>query len=652
MKSNMICFQAKSEYSVKVRGVVKKSFKLSPFLKCLILLVMVFFMAGCTSDTTDSSAVGNRTIVITHDISDELPNRVDYFHFSYFDGTGKQINETIKAPKSQRSVLTEVPADISRLGIEYYDCLDTDFPLARQDQQRSEIIGSIHIPVELPPHGIISLDVVGDPTSQVNFVKTGNRWDVYIAGQKSYLKGIGGDYAGSDPDEFTYSYLNEAFTSSGANTIRTYGVPDLAIQVRDAKAALALAKKLSTDDKKIMVLVGFVFKYIPDPVALNQDAFDQILSDPNSDHVLGWCLGNEAVDAANPNATLNQQINEVAGYIQKKSKLPIMTAVANPTADALKTYAKMDNLDCLAINTFFGKFNDEWQGGGFLNTLGPTMKSWEKPWIVSEYYSYDLPSEGFGSYKGMPSQLINGYQYFLELNSTANAQNYTDSWTKYILPYAEEGNVGGFALNWMPPHNSQVPGFWKHMFVFRGEWEIYVNWYKKYGADRLECVDAVTALYGGKIPADPCPKINIPADGDPQGIECNFKATLDSPGTPADPGQKLTASITATGGDNLTFDWYLIGGRSVTASGGGITDGPSINTYKAWGAETPNEPVVTSHLLGHGQSVATGNGAVKNTIIFTLDESTHRGNNYQLRVIVRNGKGGAATSAVGFAVSK
>ena len=614
-------------------------------LSLLIVILLTTLITGCTK--SDDSSEETSVIVVSHEIDDEMPTSVDHFHYSFLDSEKNILSGPIAYEKAESHSLSQVPLNASYLKIEYYDYPDA----SGSSQSKNELLGSSTIPVSPSPGKQESVQVSGNPTAEVSFAKSNGKWQIVINGNTSFIKGVGGDYGGSDPKEFTYSYINASFTQSGANTIRTYGSGDSSIQVRDVKAVLALAKKLSTDNNKVHVLVGFVFNGVADPVTTNKAAYDQIIADPNADHVLGWCLGNEIADSGNVNATINSQINQVAEHIQKTSKLPIMTAVPNPTAGALSVYSQsMPQLDCLAINSFYGKYNDDWKQDLFLSQVGSVMSAnWDKPWFVSEYYSYDLPSAAFGSYNGMPNQTINNYQYFLELNSTANAKNYKNCWNNYILGNKDNNCVGGIALNWMPPHNSQVPGFWKDMFVYKGKWQIYVNWYDAYGVDRLECVDAVTTAYGGTPPSNGCPQIVTPSDGDLQGIDCDFKVTLTSAGKSVKPGDTLTASVTATDSDSLTFDWYLMGGELVTADGGGITDGVSINTFKPWGVATTNEPLITSSLIGNGTTVSTSNSH-KNTITFTLDPSTVSGNNYQLRVIVRDGNGGAATAAIAFAV--
>jgi hypothetical protein len=422
--------------------------------------------------------------------------------------------------------------------------------------------------------------------------------------------------------------------------------------VTNTSQALALAKSLSTPSKPVMVVVGL---YVPGVSTSDlETAIQSISKDANASHILSWCIGNETGPA------YWSQIDTIAQYIKTLSSAPVCTAVPSVTVDALSSMnSAMPHLDFIGINTFYGQFDSTHVQDILLAQLDSTMATakttgaWTKPWAVTEYYSYDLPSPGFGDYPGMPSQTINGYQYFLELNSTDNAANYAASWSKYINSATAVGSLGGSALNWMPPHNSQVPGFWKDMFVYNGYWQIYINWYQQFGASRLQAVDAVGAVYGGSAPSVPAPQIVV-TDGDPQGIVCDFKPTLTSVGRAVGLTEQLTVRATAISPDALTFDWYLIGGTTVTPSGGGITQ-PSTDPFAAYG---PN--AVTSILLGSTPGLtplvamedaptpleAEAGTRQIGVFQFTLPAGTPTGNVYQLRVIIHDQHGGAATAAV------
>lgn len=487
------------------------------------------------------------------------------------------------------------------------------------------------------------LDTSLQVTSTSYFSNQAGYWQFIVNGSPFYAQGITGDIGIADPNEWTYDYLNSSFSTSNANVLRTYGVANTAQLVANTSAALAWAASQSTSSKPVMVLVGL---YLPADVSSLKAAIDQIAADPNSGQILGWCVGNEVATPTASGGSLNATIDALAAYIKTKSAAPVCTAVPNATSGALQYYASsMPNLDWIGINSFYGQYDSEHVQDLFLGQLDATMAAnWSKPWAVTEFYSYDLPSPGFGDYAGMPSQTLNGTPYYLELNSTANARNYAASWSEFIVSQAQNGNVGGFALNWMPPHNSQVPAYWKDMFVYRGAWQIYVNPYGS-GTDRLEAVDVLTKLWGGTPPSNATPQIVTPSDGDLQGISASFKATLTSPGSVVSGGQTLTASVIASDTDTLTFDWYLIGGTNVTApSSPGMLDSPSDNPFNVY-----TSPFATSILLSGTQTTKQlGTTEQENTITFTMPK-VPTGNVYQLRVIIRDGQGGAATAAIAFA---
>jgi hypothetical protein len=441
-----------------------------------------------------------------------------------------------------------------------------------------------------------------------------------------------------------FKYVDPMIAQVGANTIRVYGLPwtdggantpgSPAYQAQDVSKLLEFAAR-----HRIQVIVG-VFVDSSATNARVTQFVNLLQADPNYGSVFGWCVGNEVPSSEFP------RIDELSRLIKGLAKTaaatrPVMTALPNVSSGFVSTInSKMPSLDLIGINTFYGSFDAKHSGGGYLNTQAASLKAggWKKPWMVTEYYSYDIQAPD------MPYQVLNGgNKYMLELNSTLNAQNYANSYSKYIVSAAakQAGSIGGCMLNFGPPHNSKLVASWLEPMAYTGAFTPFVNPPWNGGANsflRLAAVDAVAALYGGSFGAS-CPQIVLDTDQDPQGISCAFKATLSSPGKKLAAGQTgVTASVAARSG-NLSFRWYLIGGNGADGYSGNIA-GPGINP------QAYAQP--TSLDLGAGSSVAVGSGITRNTITFTVPKAS--GNNYQLRAIVSNSTGGAATAAIGFAV--
>ena len=617
-----------------------------------ISLVLLFFI-GCGSSSDDhEDAVPTGTLSVTHPLERGVPDSVDSFHYVCLDADGKVVLEFSLKEKASEHILESVPITTKYLYTTYYDNVD-DPSFSGVD---AITVGDSKAPVDVQPGQQSNVVLIGDPTDNVYITGTNGQYTFMVDDMAFVMRGVGGDYSNT---EFSYTYLNDYLTNSHVNTIRTYGVGDSGVTITAAKAALAQANSLTVDAKHpVMVIMGLDLADAADPQGYSKTVFNALINDPNADHILAWCISNEWVNLTDSSDPNNATVDAVSTWIQKQTPRTLtMVAIQHPSEGSLSVItSSMPSLDGIGINSFYGKFDDDWQGGGFLDQLSGYISKLGKPWCLTEYYSYDLPSEPFGNYAGMPHQTLKGeYDYYLELNSTSNAQNYADVWNNYVIGNKPNGCLGGCALNWDPPHNSQCNAFWKQMFTYAGQWEIYVDWYAKYGVYRLECIDAVISAYGGTPNATACPRIVLPADNDPQGIECDFKADLNSAGTPVTTDQELTATVTATGTGPLTFSWYLVGGKAVligsNGTSGGIWEGPSLNTYEAWGVDP-----VTSIKLGEGTSTDLGGGKTSNTITFYMHDPSdatkkaYSGNNYQLRVIVSDGNNGAATAGIGFSV--
>ncbi len=613
----------------------------------IVFIAVLFMFAGCSS--SDDNGTGDETqtgtLIVSHNLDNGLPHEIDQVEYFCLDSSGNTVKKYSVQDIMEKNELQMVPITTKYIYMKYYNNY-----VETGKKSRNNYVEDAKAPVQVNEGQTTPVSMAGDTTANVYITGSNGSYTIMVKDNPFFIKGVGGDYSSA---EFGYTYLNSYLQNSNVNTIRTYGVADPNVTITAAKSALAQANALSTDGNPVMVIIGLDLRDAADPVSYSQQVFNGLIGDTNADHILAWCISNEWIDLGNSSAPNNATVESISKWIQKQTPRTLtMVATQNPSQGSLSVITgSMPSLDLIGINSFYGTFNSDWSGGGFLNQLGGYISQLGKPWCLTEYYSYDLPSPAFSGYSGMPYQTLNGsYDYYLELNSTSNAQNYSNCWNSYVVGNQSNGCVGGCALNWDPPHNSQCNAFWKQMFVYGGQWEIYTDWYSKYGVYRLQCVDAVISAYGGTPSATACPQIVLPSDGDPQGIDCSFKADLNSAGTPVSTTDTLTATVTATGTGTLTFTWYLVGGEAVLIGSGGIWEGPSYNTYQAWGTNS-----VTSINLGEGTTTDMGSGKMQNTISFSLNDGTnyaYAGNNYQLRVIVHDSNNGAATAAIGFSVKQ
>lgn len=593
------------------------------FSQVILLMVLA---AGCGSTYSNGSfsSAGQgkpQTSVqlrLLHDLVVEsgpgsgLPEDLDFWKIVALAPDGSVLNE-IRPTREAGEFLLQIDARATQLLIEY------------SRTPAGPVIGSSRTPLA-PGVSQYTLELVGDPTAPVRFARqSGSQQNrglvsghqLLVDGQPVFLQGAGYDYTlEADANNGNwFSYVNDV-SQAGGNCLRVYGIPwvfaDVNKQAALLSAQLALAKQ-----QNLYILAGAPWQ----PEAGNMDTLwpalvQKVQQDPNFDRLVGWCVGLEV-----PNARwreMNSTIHKVQEVMVPSTRVrPVMTALPAVSSGAVaQIQSDLSDLDWLGINNFFGRYSASFPGpGGFLPTQATDLGNggWKLPWAVTEYYSYDL-----GTDLGIPSITLNGHKVQLELNSTLNAQNYTDS-LNLIKGFQNQGCVGGMALNWGPPHNSQIPAFFKQMYAYRGEFKPFVNpnWTAGAVFDRLACVDAVAAGYGGSVAVKGCPRIELPSDGDPQGITCSFK------GTAVASGASLTAAVSATDSGPLAYEWYLIGG--VPGNINGVQTDPT-----SYGG-------VTSQRVGTDAQV-------------TFTAPPTRGNVYQLRVMVRDGAGGAATAVVPFAI--
>jgi len=690
---------------------------LMKIFKCLFLIVfcftLVYVFTSC--DENESETIDNLVnILVTHDIEDGLDKDITTKRFSGFDRDGEIVYGPFEEERSENINLVGVPAE-------------TVFILKEYINGQGEVISGTLVPVNIKPGNNLEINMLDDPTAPVHYAKTDEGFALMVVQDSSpgnllkiteqnniassvFIKGVGFDYnLTSDFDSSTekwFSYVDPDIKNISANSIRTYGVgwnfADATQQADLIGKMLKFASDKSTASNKITVLAGLVYDSSQSGIkTLITDTVKKVQMDPNFDHLLKWVIGNE-VDSSEF-SDLNDVIKAVQETAKNKPKLKRPVGTALPTvSEGFVTTIQTDlpDINWLGINTFYGEYNSTHIFTGFLDKQADNLSTggWTKPWAITEYYSYDLPAAPFGSFAGMPNQTLNGEMYFLELNSTLNADNYTRSYNDYIASSDAKmkGSTGGYVLNWGPPHNSKLVAFWKEVYTYDGQFQAFVNptWTGGQSFNRLNAYDAVYELYKGSPNPNPAPQIVLPTSMDRQGIgcpqspagTCPFWATLDTDPSIVSTGQSLTAQITAKSSANeLTFNWYLVGGTSTGGNGfsGDIlaaqnnpqdfvsttTGGnqcPTNNTTVCGSGGSPmngqlnvcsggsnagEDCQTNSDCSGGGTcAINTTNSSSTwtSTLNFIAPDPASSGNNYQLRVIILDGQGGAATAAVGF----
>ena len=567
-----------------------------------------------------------------------------------------------------------------------------------------EVEGASNIPdtFDFPD---LFIDSAGPDVSDVSLSKTTGAWQLMVNGKEFYVKGIAGDYFGVDPDEAKQTYLSKFFFSSGANTIRVYGVPpngtNYSVMQQVANGALNLVQgRSSVTGEPMMTLMGLTVKYASSQdmaYSENVKLINYLLNKPQAVHILAWAVGNEVYDPTEI-ATINRLVEYLKSpAVTSKLNRPVMTVSNYLNTDPWNNSdpnKKFPKIDLWGVNDYYGCYTDTKCLTGFLDSLGPTADSSTMPipWVVTEFGSYNGPGSN-----QIPTQVYGKDTYVLQLNSTGNAANYQKSWEDYIAAYKSSqshphGNLGGIVLDWMAPHNSGLAYHFFKCFTYnRGD-----NYLSPFvpkagisngGTNKLNQVDTLTGLWGGQV-ANYSPQ--IVTSGDPQGLAVtvggqSVMMTETSAGTVVHPGEQVTAQVTATDkeGDTLTVEWFFTGGNQGAATKWkriletGAADGffgnshtsvlleSVVTYYHADGTTTgtvPNpfaEGISQTSKKDAGATTFNFNFTLKTTPSVNAPEANPALNNetgtwpsqlYQIVAVVKDGKGGAAVATAAFPV--
>jgi hypothetical protein len=472
-------------------------------------------------------------------------------------------------------------------------------------------------------------------------------YQLYVNGSPHDIKGA--TFQGQNRVTFeqtTYDYVTKDMVSAGVNSIRTYGsgynFDDPDTQAADAESCFEMAKNAGSFFTVIIGLNMLPHSDTGSGIASGKinynnssqvnDQYNKItqtvdaIMKKNQSPQIGWCVGNEII-TTNDAATklkIYQAIDNIAAYIKTRSTLPVMTAVPNVTSTELDYIeANTKNVDWLAVNSYYGTYGNK-KLTGFLDGLAENFKAsnWKKPWIVSEFASYTVGWTDVGV-------TLNGTNNITLLaSSTVIAQDYIDSYNYIKEAENNAGCLGGYVLSWEPPVYGLLNYYFDHMYAFKGHSGPFSDSPddpQQNTPDRTQCVEAIRQAYGGSGNFGQFPQIVTPDDGDPQGLTCTFKATLNAQPT-VDPGSQQEATVKATNATaDATVQWYREQGASL-----------DLNSYNDGCTELINGT--------DGTSITTTNfgGTIESTITFTVPSTSPQ--NYRIRAIVRNNDGNTTTS--------
>jgi len=629
------------------------------------LLLVLWMSTACGGGSSDNPVhLGDGDIIVNyHTLFDASPE-IDQVSYTGRDASGNLVygpvvmevsddSRSFSAENHDTARLANVPVHVTHLHTDYID--------------DGHVIGTSIAPVGIPMDGELTLSYPGDATSPVHLLHTpgsATPWQLICDGKPMFIKGVSFDYKAPDFDwsgnsldsGHWFAYIDPDIGSSGANVIRTYGVP---ISAQNAEAQAKVISNLlkyaanAKSKNKVWVMAG-IYSWAHDistTEAFVKTFVQTLQKDPHYDHLLGYCVGNE-VDPGHFGYINN--LMGAAKSVMPTGKTRLLFhgtwSVGGTDTNRIKALKSITNMDVLGLNSYYGHFGTSVPKDPGLSTEYKEIvqAGWTGPFVYTEFMTYDW---GSNVDPGM-SQKINGnVNYLLELNSTDRSTDLRNNWNSYIAGNAavKNGCLGGCALNWGPPHNSFYVGYWFAFYTYLGDIKPFTNPHYTGGTDfkRLDLAHTLAEVYGGSFPANHPPVIKV-VDGDPQGMICHnpggqsVKVTAASQGIAQSPGAEIIASVSASDADHLTFNWYLVGGSSAGYAGDILGAGQNPQTFGA----------STTVLIGGSKFAKISQREIKvgdittSTITFNLPTPHQAGNNYQLRVVVHDTHNDAAMAAV------
>lgn len=649
-----------------------------------LLLSMIFISCGDDCDNGIKAEFGS--IDFSHISLEEMPEAVTTFRVTGLGDDDHFLYGPVTLERRQLHTLCDVPVGLESLLIEYLE--------------GETLLSSSRIPVSINAGTVSTISVWGDPLAPVHLASAPAGWHLLVENEQDplevadprpaepteitdisqkmsmFVKGVGNNYQGTvDYKPYTtewYDYVNPDIKELGANTIRMYGLPyhnvpswqDIDAQIGWLETMLAAADAMSSTRNKIYVIPG-IYALGKDDSTTADDVkkiASEIQNDQNFDHVLLWNVGFEVDPSL---LGKNGYIDTLLGAVKEaqgtdsKNKRPVMHStwsISGTDSKRVALFNDMENLDILGVDSYYGTFGSAVPPDPGLSTEASELKSagLKKPFLFAEWLTYDWAIDN--EVAGFNIMLNPGGDYYMfEENSTGRAQQILNNWQKYIdnNTIRQDGCLGGIALNWGPPHQTGfISGWVQAFYAYKGDYRFSdqynpERWTGSPPFTRFEGAKSLSKAYGGSLAGVSCPEIVLGADNDPQGISCTFKATPGDSGAGVSPGEEVTANVVAKGTPDMTFAWYIVGGKfsGQTDEASAIiqpNQSPQRYSLPATSRIRADGPVAGSHT-----ETVTSQGT-KSIVSFKMPSNTPLTNNYQLRMIVTGENNWGATAAIGF----
>jgi len=308
----------------------------------------------------------------------------------------------------------------------------------------------------------VLLSLITGAGAATKLVQNEGNFQLLVDGKPFFIKGAGGSAS--------KQYLKD----SGGNSFRTWGVGD------ETQAQLDEAQRLGLK-VTLGIWIGHSdqgFNY-SNPAAIKKQfetAKAAVMKYKDHPAVLAWAVGNEMENekgSQGDNPVIWAAVNQIAAMIHKVDpNHPTMTVVAEvtpPKIEAINSIATA--IDIVGINSYGGgpslakRYRD---GGG------------TKPYVICEFGpagTWEVPKNDWGACQ--------------EQTSTAKAASYRATYEKSVLAEKDKLCLGSYAFAW--GNKQEATATWYGLFLPDGE--------------RLEPIDTLTELWGGKLSPNRCPQV-------------------------------------------------------------------------------------------------------------------------------------------------